>query len=65
MNSARKIASNRYPPFRRHSDRVEAINLATQQVEREHAMRMRRMFVILASAAAILLLNGVAVTLLG
>ncbi len=65
MNTAEKIESVNYPPFRRHKDRVRAISLAVQQVEREHAVRSRRMGLLLGSAAALLLLNGLLISLLG
>lgn len=65
MNTAEKIESVNYPPYRRQGDRVRVINLAMQQVEREHAGRMRRMTLMLGGAAALLLVNGLLITLLG
>ncbi len=65
MNTAEKIESVNYPPYRRQGDRVRAIYLAMQQVEREHAGRMRRMTLMLGGAAALLLVNGLLITLLG
>ena len=64
MNTAEKI-EYKYPPFRHQKDRVKAINQAMQQVEREHASRMRRMTMILVGAAALLLVNGLLIALLG
>jgi hypothetical protein len=67
MNTAQKIESdiNPHPQFRRHNDRVAAINGAMQRVEREHASRLRRMTMLLAGAAALLVVNGLFITLLG
>ena len=62
MNSPRKIERADYPPFRRRSDRVRALSMAIQQVEREHDGRLRRMALLLAASAALLLINGVVVT---
>ena len=59
MNTAEKIEYNSHPRFRRHNDRVAAVNLATQHVEREHAVRMRRMTLLLTAAASLLVVNGV------
>lgn len=66
MNTARKIESDTtsQPRFRRHSDRVIAINNTMQRVEREHASRLRRMTILLAGAALLLVANGLFVTLL-
>ncbi len=65
MNTAKKIESVKYPPYRRQGDRVRAVNLAMQQVEKEHAGRIRRMALILAGAASLLLVNGLIISLLG
>ncbi len=67
MNTAQKIESdsNSHPRFRRQNDRIAAINIATQRVEREHASRLRRMLVLLAGAAGLLVVNGLIITLLG
>ena len=62
MNTARKIESNCHPRYRRRSDRVRALSLAMQQVEREHDGRLRRMALTLGAAAALLLINGVVIT---
>ena len=66
MNTARKIESDTTSrtQFRRHSDRVIAINNTMQRVEREHASRLRRMTILLAGAALLLVANGLFVTLL-
>ena len=66
MNTARKIESDRdpHPRFRRHTDRVVAITAAMQRVEREHASRMRRMTMLLAGAATLLIINGLLIALL-
>ena len=65
MNTARKIESDTTsrPQFRRHNDRVIAINNTMQRVEREHASRLRRMTILLAGAALLLVANGLFVTL--
>ena len=67
MNTARKIESDTtaHPRFRRHSDRVVAINTTMQRVEREHAGRLRRMTMLLAGAAILLVANGLFITLMG
>lgn len=65
MNTARKIESFPYPSFRRHSDRMLAVNQAMQRVEREHTRRLRRMTLLLAGATALLIINGVLVVTLG
>ena len=67
MNTAQKIDSetNLHPQFRRHNDRVVAISTAMQRVEREHAARLRRMTLLLAGAAALLVINGLLITLFG
>ena len=65
MNTAEKIESVKYPPYRREGDRVRAVHLAVQQVEREHAVRLRRMGLLLGGAAALLLVNGLLIVLLG
>ena len=67
MNTAQKIESdnNPHPQFRRHNDRVIAINAAMQRVEREHASRLRRMTMLLAGAATLLVINGLLIALFG
>lgn len=62
MNTARKIEFANYPPFRRRSDRVRALSIAIQQVERGHSSRQRRMALSLGAAAVLLLINGLVIT---
>lgn len=64
MNTAEKI-DRKKSAFRRQGDRVKLIQHAMQRVEREHATRMRRMSLVLVSAAALLLVNGLLITQLG
>lgn len=65
MNTVQKIESFTYPSFRRHSDRLLAVSQTMQRVEQEHARRLRRMTLLLASAAALLVINGVLVITFG
>lgn len=62
MNTARKIEYSNYPPFRRQSDRTLSINRTIQQVERGHGARLHRMVLVLGSAAAVLIVNGILIT---
>ena len=64
MNTARNIESDSHPQLHHQSDRVAAINLTMQQVEREHASRVRRMAILLGGAAALLIINGIVITAL-
>lgn len=61
MNTARKIESSSYPPFRRQSDRVDAVNQAIARVEREHAGRRRRLTIMLVAAALLIVVNGIVI----
>lgn len=67
MNTARKIDSstNLHLRYRRHNDRVIAVNSAVQRVEREHAARLRRMTMLLLGATSLLVINGLLIALLG
>jgi hypothetical protein len=65
MNTVQKIESFSYPTFRRRNDRLLALNQTMQRVEWEHARRLRRLTLLLASATVLLIINGVLVVTLG
>lgn len=65
MNRAKKIELTEYPPMRRHGDQARAISLTIEQAERENSARIRRMLMVLAGSALLLLVNALAVTLFG
>jgi hypothetical protein len=64
MKPALKIESISHPPLRRQGDRIAAVSLVIQRVEREHAGRLRRIAMLLAGAAALLIINGILVAFL-
>lgn len=63
MNTARKIEPVSFPPYRRKGDRNRAIGLVVQRVERDYSPRLRRINYALIAAAALLLINGVVISL--
>lgn len=65
MNRSSKNDSFTYPALRRHGDRARVIAEAVQRVECDHAGRLRRMTRLLVGAAALLIINGVLVVMLG
>lgn len=64
MNTVQKIESFTYPSFRRRNDRLLAVSQTMQRVEQEHARRLRRMTLLLASATVLLIINGALVVAL-
>lgn len=59
MIRARENEPASYPPLRRYSDRSRVISLTVEQIERDHIIRVRRMVLILAVSAAVLITNAV------